>query len=68
MDPRREIDDTLGEHANDSELPLQDLYEEWKPQLARADRKLRLLIRKNPLAALATATFAGFLLGRLLRR
>jgi ElaB/YqjD/DUF883 family membrane-anchored ribosome-binding protein len=68
MDPRHEIDDRSGEHANDSELPLRELFEEWKPELARADRKLRLWIRKNPLAALATATIAGVLLGRLLKR
>ncbi len=69
MDPRRELNGIdEGPRANDSELPLSHVFEEWKPQLARADRELRLFIRRNPVAALATATVAGFLLARLLRR
>jgi hypothetical protein len=69
MDSRRELNGIDEErHANDAELPLSDMFEEWRPQLARADRELRLFVRRNPVAALATATVAGFLLARLLRR
>jgi hypothetical protein len=69
MDSRRELNDRDdAAYANDAELPLRDLYEEWRPQLIRADRQLRQLVRRNPIAALATMAVAGFLLGRLLRR
>lgn len=69
MDSRRELNGIdEGQRTNDAEIPLHDVFEEWRPQLQRADRELRLFIRRNPLAALATATVAGFLLARLLRR
>ena len=37
-------------------------------ELERADAALRVLCREHPLATLAGATLAGFVLGRLLSR
>ena len=67
MDTTREID-PQSQHANDSELPLRELFEEWKPELVLADRELRGWVRRYPLASIATVTLVGFVLGRLLRR
>jgi hypothetical protein len=70
MDPSHRIDDGIdaAPQPNDAEIPLSEVFEQWRPQLVAADRELRVWIRKNPLAALATAACAGFLLARWMRK
>ena len=69
MDTRRDLNGSSdGVYANDVEPPLREIFAEWRPQLVRADRQLRLFIRRNPVAALATMALAGFVLGRWLRK
>ena len=69
MDSRNDIDplDDAEYGRREIEIPWLGLFEELKPQLARADRQLRRIVRRNPFASLAVVSVAGFLLGRLLR-
>jgi len=62
---RKDVDDV---DRDDTRTDLRELITEIGPGLRRADRRLRRLVRRHPATSLALVTFAGVLLGRLLRR
>jgi hypothetical protein len=69
MDARHEANGVdVDDYETDAQLPFRAVLDEIKPQLELIDRKLRRVVRRNPLAALAVVTLAGFVLGRLFRR